>query len=446
MKLSRRRFLGTSAAAVLVAGTRAKGKVFGANDRIAVAFVGVRGQGNHLRRELCARDDVEIAALCDVDRRLLDMRVRESKEETGHKPKACRDVRDLVADESIDAVCVATPNHWHALIAIWAMEAGKDVYLEKPMSHNIFEGQQLTRAASKYGRIVQHGTQLRSVPDLMRDIRLLQEGFIGDIVHSRGFVYKNSSRYSLGHGVEVAPPSFLDWDLWIGPAPERPYKDVPDRDWNELKSGIYVHYNWHWFWDFGNGEIGNQGVHEMDVAVWGHNRGLPVKVSSVGGRFGWDDCGETPNTSATAFTYADGSMLTFEVRNLGSFVEGGMEYPCGNSFFGTEGYYVRGRGFFDYQNKPIPLEGELAEKPRSYGRTGNWIRALRTRDPEYVTSPIDAGHISCTHIHMANTAYRLGQSLEFDPESERFVGDGRRKANRMLTRDYRKPFVVPTVT
>ena len=444
MRLSRRCFLGTSASAVLVAGTRAKGKVFGANDRIAIAPIGLRGQGNHLRRELCVRDDVEISALCDVDQRLLEMRLRESKEDTGREPKAFRDVRDLIADDSIDAVCVATPNHWHALIAIWAMQAGKDVYLEKPMSHNVFEGQQLRFAASKYGQIVQHGTQQRSNPEMMRDIKLLQDGFIGDIVHSRGVVYKNSSRYSLGHGVESEPPPFIDWNLWLGPAPERPYKDLPDRDWNELKSGIYVHYNWHWFWDFGSGEIGNQGVHEMDVAVWGHNRGLPVRVSSLGGRFGWDDCGETPNTSATTFTFSDDSMLTFEVRNLGSFSEGGVDQPCGNSFFGTEGYYVRGAGFFDYQNKPIPLEGELAETPPSEGRTGNWLKAVQSRDPEHITSPVDSGHITCTHIHIANIAYRLGCSLEFDSKAERFVDND--VANAMLARDYREPFVVPTLT
>ena len=436
MAMSRRKFLGASASAVVVAGTMAKGKVFGANDRIAVAVIGIHGQGGSHIREFVEqrRDEVDLIALCDVDKTVLEGRIAEVREKTKKKPRGYRDMRDLFANKRIDAVTTATPNHWHSLLTIWACQAGKDVYVEKPLSHSVWEGRQLVAAAEKYGRMVQHGTQNRSNARLMRDIKLMHEGFIGDIVHSRGYVYKNGNRHAIGFGKPAPPPSTLDWTLWQGPARERDYLEKDDG------TGLFVHYNWHWFWEYGNGEIGNQGIHEMDVAVWGHNRGLPVKVHSAGGRYGWEDQGETPNTQATVFTYADGTMLTFEVRNLGSFPEGG-EDACGNSFFGTKGYYVKNKGFFDYQNKPIPVEGDLAAEPESLGRIGNWLQAVRTRDPKYLTAPPLAGHISCVHCHIGNIAYRTGRSLEFDPATERFKNSD--EANQLLKRDYRPGFEVP---
>lgn len=436
MGISRRKFLGASASAVLVAGTMAKGKVFGANNRIGVAVIGIHGQGNsHIKEFIDAqKDEVDLIALCDVDSDVLKQRVEEVRQKTGKKPKAYRDMRDLFENKKIDAVSTATPNHWHTLVTVWACQAGKDVYVEKPLSHDIWEGRQLVAAAEKYGRMVQHGTQNRSNAKLMRDIKLIHDGFIGKIVHSRGYVYKNGNRNAIGYGKPAQPPKNLDWELWQGPAPERDYLAKEDG------SGLFVHYNWHWFWHYGNGEIGNQGVHEMDVAVWGHNRGLPVKVYSSGGRYGWDDQGETPNTQATVFTYADGSMVTFEVRNLGSFPEA-CEDACGNSFFGTEGYYVKGKGFFNYKNEPIPVEGDLAKEPESAGRIGNWLKAIRTRDPKYLTAPPLVGHISCVHCHLGNIAYRLGRSLQFDPVTESFKGD--EEANRFLKREYRPGFEVP---
>jgi hypothetical protein len=270
-------------------------------------------------------------------------------------------------------------------------------------------------------------------------MKLMHDGFIGTIVESRGYVYKNGNRGSIGHGKPGPVPEHLDWTLWQGPSTDHPYLINADRK----KPGLYVHYDWHYFWEYGNGEIGNQGVHQMDEAVWGHNRGLPVKVYSSGGRFGLDDDGQTPNTQATTFTYADGSILTFQVRNLGSYTEGGSG-NCANSFFGTKGFYVRDKGFFDYKEKgrehdpiPIPDNAPLAEKGSKWQR---WFKAIQSRNPaDLPVSPLDA-HYACVHCQLGNIAYRLGRSLEFDPQTQTFKD---KEANQYLKREYRKGFEIP---
>jgi predicted dehydrogenase len=275
---------------------------------------------------------------------------------------------------------------------------------------------------------------------LIRDIELIQSGFIGKIVESRGWVYKNGNRAPIGLGRPGPVPDYLDWTLWQGPAPEQPYEINTTRD----KPGLHVHYDWHYFWSYGNGEIGNQGVHQMDIAVWGHNRGLPLRVHSAGGRFGMDDAGQTPNTQATTFSYADGSILTFEVRNLGSYQEfdGGAS---GNSFFGTKGFYVVGKGFFSYKEGrmsereaiPVPADANGAGEGDAFKR---FLDAVRTRKPEDVPMSVADAHVSCAHCHLGNIAYRAGRSLEFDPKLERFKDNS---VNQYLTREYRKGFEVP---
>ena len=441
MQLSRRQFLSKTTTAVLVAGTMASGKVFGANNRIRMCTIGFNGQGgSHIKEILGMKDDAEYVALCDVDASVLARGSKAVETAQGKAPKTYKDIRQALEDKEIDAVTIATPNHWHTLAAVWACQAGKDVYVEKPLAHSIYEGRQLVATAEKNGRIVQHGTQGRSNSTLIRDMKLLHDGFIGKIVESRGYVYKNGNRGPIGHGKEGAVPENLDWTLWQGPSPERPFMVNTDRK----KPGLYVHYDWHYFWEYGNGEIGNQGVHQMDAACWGHNRGLPVKVYSSGGRFGLNDDGQTPNTQATTFTYADGSIMTFEVRNLGSFEEadGGN---CGNSFFGTKGLYVLGKGFFSYkegktserQSIPVP---EDALKPEKGGKWQRFFAAVRSRNPaDLSVSTLDA-HFSCVHCHLGNIAYRLGRSLEFDPGTERFKD---KEANSYLKREYRKGFEVP---
>ena len=195
----------------------------------------------------------------------------------GKRPKLYRDIREALADKNIDAVTIATPNHWHSLAAIWACQAGKDVYVEKPLCHNVYEGRQLVEAAKKYGQIVQHGTQSRANATLIRDMKLMHDGFIGEIVESRGYVYKNGNRGSIGHGKPGPVPENLDWTLWQGPAREHEFMVNIDRK----KPGLYVHYDWHYFWEYGNGEIGNQGVHQMDIAVLGTQPRLACQRASA---------------------------------------------------------------------------------------------------------------------------------------------------------------------
>jgi len=436
MSLTRRSFL-SSSAAVLAAGAAAKSTVWGANDRIGVCVIGFNGQGRSHIQNILKEADAEIVALCDVDSNVMERGVGIVKQATGKTPKIYRDVRDAMADNTIHAITTATPNHWHALITVWGCQAGKDVYVEKPMAHNPFEARQCVAAARKYGRIVQHGTQSRNDPMLMRDMQLLKDGFIGKVIHSRGVVYKNGNRIAIGHGAPGPVPAFLDWNLWQGPVAERPYLINKDRD----KPGLYVHYDWHWFWHYGNGEIGNQGVHEMDIACWAHQRGKPVKVSSTGGRYVWDDDGQTPNTQATQFTYSDGSLLTFEVRNLGSFWEGGEEAGAStNSVFAEKGYYIRNRGFFDYKNKPIPVEKPLPPQEPTFQR---FFRAVRTRQAEAVSVSVEDAALSCLHIHLANAAYRVGHTLFFDPTSNRFLNS--EEANGYLVKEYRAGFEMPEV-
>ncbi|HOZ45369.1 MAG TPA: Gfo/Idh/MocA family oxidoreductase [Candidatus Hydrogenedentes bacterium] len=431
MEVSRRRFLGSSAAAVVAAGTMAKGKVFGANDKVRICNIGIHGQGGSHINDLLETEGFEVVALCDVDQRVLDSRVKEVEKKSGKAPKAYRDARDVMADDSIDAITIATPNHWHSLLAIWGCQAGKDVYVEKPLSHNVWEGRQLANAMKKYERIVMHGTQSRSSSRWQRDIKLMRDGIIGRINMAKGFTYKTGNRMSIGVKPNEDPPEGLDWNLWQGPAQEQPF----------CKN--YVHYNWHWFWIYGNGEIGNQGVHQMDVAVWGLGKDgqLPVQAYSSGGRYAWEDQAETPNTQTTTFTYDDGTMMVFEVRNLGSYQEAGQ--TTGNHFLGDTGYYVQDQGFFDYRkNEPIPIP-DGTEEPPGRSKWENFLNAIKSRKLEDCPCDGNIGHYSAAHCHIGNVAYRLKRSLNFDPKTERFVGDD--EANAMLTRAYREPFVVPEI-
>lgn len=441
MQFTRRQFLGKTAAAVIVAGTMARGRVFGANNRIRICTVGFNGQGrSHINDILKMKDAAEYTALCDVDAEVRARGAKMVEEAQGKAPKLYSDIREALADKEVDAITIATPNHWHTLAAIWGCQAGKDVYVEKPASHNVYEGRQLVAAAKKYNRIVLHGTQSRSNATLIRDIKLIHGGLIGKIVESRGYVYKNGNRGSIGRGKPGPAPETLDWKLWQGPAREQEFKINVDRK----KPGLYVHYDWHYFWEYGNGEIGNQGVHQMDIACWGHNRGMPQRVHSAGGRFGLDDDGQTPNTQATTFSYEDGSILTFEVRNLGSFQEfdGGN---CGNSFLGTKGFYVVDQGFFTYKDGkqgqreaiPIPDNAPPVEKGSKWDR---FFKAVRSRKPEDLPVSPEEAHISCTHCQLGNAAFRAGRSLEFDAKTERFKD---KEANEYITREYRKGFEVP---
>ncbi len=431
--VSRREFIqSTAMGATVAAGVAGPAHgVTGANERIRVACVGLRWRGwDHVRYFMRLKSKgVDVPVLCDVDRKLLDDRAGKLAKLRGAKPATQVDLRKVLEDKSIDAVSVATPNHWHALATIWACQADKDVYVEKPVSWCIREGRKMVEAARKHKRIVQVGLQRRSDPIIRKAAEEMRAGIIGDIYMSRSVVYK--PRKSIGFKTPSAPPPHLEWDLWLGPAQKEPYH------------GNLVHYNWHWFWHFGNGEIGNSGVHRLDLARMTLNRTLPVKVSSMGGRFGYKDQGQTPNTQTAMWTFEDGTMMVCDVRGGHTNAEPGIG---SNLFYGSEGYMAGakpdiggkaygGRDESTVERRPLPGSGYA-------NHFGNFINAMRSRKVEDLNCDILDGHRSTVPCHLANISYRLGRTLTFDPKTETFVGDGAKEANQFLTRDYREPFVV----
>ena len=428
MQLSRRRFLEASASAVIAAGALARGPVFGANDRIGVCVMGVNGRGTAHISGFTDSPMSEVVALCDPDEQVLERRAKEVETKTGKAPKKYVDIRDALADESIHVVSIATPNHWHTLGTVWACAAGKDVYVEKPLSHEVWEGRQVVAAAKKCNRIVQHGTQGRSETRWIRDVQLLQSGeIIGPLYMARALCYKR--RDGLPAKADQDAPPYLHWRLWQGPAPEKPYNP------------LYVHYNWHWFWHYGNGDIGNQGVHQMDVGAWGMNKGLPVKIQSTGGRYTYDDPCETPNTQLAAFTYADGTIMAFEVRGRSTNAEEGV--GVGNLFYGKTGYYVQGKGFFDDNGKPIEIDEAKYPVAEESDHFENFLKAVKARDESLVHGTALDGHVAAAHCHLANIAFRLGRTIEFDPATETCPNDS--EANAMLRRQYEAGYEVTEV-
>jgi predicted dehydrogenase len=401
----------------------------GPNTDIRVATIGVRGKGGTHIAGLRAVPGVKMVALCDIDQTVLADRAASLEKRGPQKIKRYTDYRKLVDDKDIDAVSIATCNHTHTLIAIAAIQAGKDVYVEKPCSHNIWEGRQLVAAARRYERMCQHGTQGRSSPAIREAIQKLHEGVIGEVYMARGLCFK--WRPTIGRTPDEPVPPGVDYDLWLGPAPKRPF------------SRNRFHYNWHWHWDYGNGDLGNQGVHEMDMARWGLGVGLPSKVHSGGGHFLFDDDQQTPNALVTIFEYpAQKKLLVFEVRPWITNHEGMGEGPAnevGVTFFGSEGYmqvkYFDYRTFLGRQGTPGP-SGRGA--PNEYER---FIAGVRSRKREDLGVDIEDGHFSAALCHLGNIAYRLGRTVAFDPASETFPGDS--AASAMLSREYRRPFVVP---
>ncbi len=408
----------------------------GANDRIRVAVCGIYGRGkSHIEEVmgLSGKANVEVAALCDPDMDVLQKRANDFEKEYSKKVTIHQDFRRALEDKSIDAITVATPNHWHALMSIWACQAGKDVYVEKPATHNIHEGRKLIEAAYKYNRIVQHGVQLRSSVAIREAVKHLEEGLIGRVYMSRGLVYR--SRPDIGNKGISPTPAGLNYDLWCGPAPMRPF------------TKNLVHYNWHWHWNYGNGDVGNQGIHETDLCMWGLGvNTLPEKITSMGGKFLWDDCKEVPEIQTSLYHWPkEKKMIQFEVRNWYTNLEDGA--GVGNIFYGDKGYLVV-NGYGTYQS----YLGEKREKGPGRSEKGeltlhfqNWFDAIRARDMSIQNGPVQTGALSSSLAHLGNISYRLERQLNFDPVAERFIGDGDVDANNMLTRDYRAPYLLPDV-
>ena len=465
-ELNRRDFLtaGTAGAASLgVSSLLAKPlRAMAPSDRVRVALCGIHGRGKDHLDNYAKIPKVQIAALCDVDESVLRERLSDMDKMGLPKPATYTDFRKLLEDKSIDAVSIATPNHWHSLMAIWACQAGKDVYVEKPCSHNLWEGRQLVKAAQKYNRVVQHGTQIRSSTAVRGMVQKLQADLIGDLYMARGLCFK--WRDTIGRAPEQAVPAGVDYDLWTGPAPMHPF--TKNR----------FHYNWHWNWLYGNGDLGNQGVHQIDVARWGMGLGFPNRVSAMGGHFMFDDDQNTPNDLNCSFEFdlpnGQRRLITFEVRHwitnheaeIGTKLMGapepkrtaahaklgptaGSHNTVGNIFFGSKGYlstgdedadtYVAWMGRDREQQEPVTGGHELAHFQ-------NFIECVASRNRSDLNAPIEEGHISTSFMHLANASYRLGRTINFNPDTQEAIGDD--EANHLLRdgdRGYRQPFAVP---
>jgi predicted dehydrogenase len=429
--MNRRLFLG-SAAGAIAGGMRAAG----ANHRVNVAVAGLGGRGRELLATFAAQPGCRIAALCDIDQARLEDGVRLVGQAGAASPKAFQDIRKLLAEKDVDAIVVATCNHWHALATVWACQAGKDVYVEKPASHNVREGRRMVQAARKYNRVVQVGMQGRSIEHKRRAIELLHAGAIGKVYLAKGLCYKR--RLSIGKKPDGPVPPGVDYDLWLGPARQRAFN--PNR----------FHYNWHWFWETGNGDIGNQGPHQMDLARLGLGKaGVPRHVFSSGGKFLYDDDQETPNTQMAIFDYED-CRIVFEVRGLLTGGEGGIASDgsnfIGNLFFGSEGVMaldIRGYRIYMGEKRELAQEGRSIEpKPDDPARhAANFLDAVRSRRWRDLAADVEEGHISAAMCHLANVSYRVGRPLSFDPAEESVLNDA--EAQALLSRNYRRPYAVP---
>ena len=344
--MQRRTFIFTSAGAA-VTDRLARGAE-SPNDTVRVAVLGVNGRGRDHIGGFAGLKNVQVAVLCDPDQNVARRRAAEFEKRYGRPVKTETDLRRVFDDKTIDAVSVATPNHWHALATIWACQSGKHVYVEKPGSHNLFEGRKMIEAAAKYDRIVQHGVQLRSSAALQEAVQKLSQGVIGKVYMSRALIYR--WRPSIGKLPDAPVPAGLDYNLWTGPAQERPF------------SRRYVHYNWHWTWDFGNGEIGNQGVHETDMCLWGLGVQFPSQIVSLGGKFLWDDDKETPEVLSSTYLYPEQKkVIEVEVRHWCTNQEHGVE--VGNIFYGSEGYmlirnYDRYETYLGAKREPGPSRSQ----------------------------------------------------------------------------------------
>jgi len=420
------------------------------NERINVAVVGFHGRGRAHYGAYAKMSNVRVAVLCDVDERLFAAAVAEVERVAGYKPASEPDFRKLLDNKEIDAVSIATPDHWHGLMGIWACQAGKDVYVEKPVSFSVVEGRKMVEAARKYKRVVQAGQNMRCDPKVRGAIRLLHGGKLGNVYKAKVDIVKY--RGGIGHAQDSEIPKGVHWDLFLGPAPSRPF------NLNRF------HYGWHFFWDTSTSDFGNSGVHNVDVARWGLNKRVhPVKVHCSGGLYVWDSDQETPNTQTATFEYADGTTIDFELSNLYA-----PASEAWNTFYATRGYLTSADGWKAMLGEFKPRERaqevsaagvnervtnvsfprasftpgpplEAGEKETSH--FANFIECMRSRKVENLYCDIEEGHMSAALCHMANISCRTGRKLIFDPKTERFVGD--EEANKYLTRAYRKPYLLP---
>jgi predicted dehydrogenase len=433
-QMPRRKFLKSgvagAATAVTLSGVAARHAFASANEQLAVALIGFNGMGHGHVRAVAGNANARVVSLCDVDTRVLARGADTVRSLAGNSPELHQDFRKVLENPSIDAVVIATPHHWHCPIAIPALQSGKDVYVEKPASHVFQEGRLLVDAARANNRIVQHGTQMRSsgVTDAAGEV--LRSGILGEIKMTKAWNVQDR-----GYQKPVpdsAPPAEVDYDLWLGPAPQRPF--------NQNR----FHGKWRLFRDYGNGDLGDDGPHDLDMAAWGLGVTThPVQITAHGSNVQPPGYREYPDNMFCAFTYADGKVLLYEDRLFTPYGMHGVD--SGNAFYGTEGYMIFSRrGYFrtylGRKEEPGPASGKS-------GRVGapvpthieNFLECVRSREPTKATA--DIAHRTCALIHLGEIAYRTRSVLQFDPEQEKILDN--KQANAMLTKEYRKPFVLP---
>lgn len=402
----------------------------GANNRLNVAVIGTNGRGIAHVDCLTALPGVEITYICDVDSRAVAKGLKAAAKRQKQEPKGIKDFRKLLEDKSLDAVTIATPDHWHAPMAMMALAAGKHVFVEKPCSHNPYEGELLAQAVAKSGRVLQMGNQRRSFPNMQQAMKEIHGGIIGKTYFARAW-YDNK-RGSIGQGKSAPVPDWLDYDLWQGPAPRRPYRDN------------LIHYNWHWFWHWGTGEALNNGTHEVDVCRWALGVDWPVRVSSNGGRYQFQDDWETPDTQVIAWDYAENKTLTWEGRSCNSYPVEGLDR--GSLVYGTEGVaLLDGNNYtlFDKKNKKIKeVKGkEQGDATNTVSASGidldrahikNFLDCIR--EGAKLNSPIAEAHKSVAMLHLGNIAWRVRRSLNLDPTNGHIKDDP--DAMKLWRRDY----------
>jgi predicted dehydrogenase len=417
--LDRRHFLHAAASTAALTALTATGAADKPNEKIRLAFIGVRGRGRQLISGFAPFDDVEIVCVCDPDANVVPAAIKAMQPWQKHEPKVEKDIRKVLENRDVNAVVVATPDHWHALATVWACQAGKHVYVEKPISHNLVEGRRMVDAARKYERVVQVGTQRRSAEYLVKAAEFIRSGKLGKVPFARTWIAGN--RPNIGKKDDAQVPAGVDYDLWLGPAPERPFN--PNR----------FHYNWHWFWDYGTGELGNNGIHGLDTIRWLLNLDAPERITCGGGKYFYDDDQQTPDTQIATFDFAS-TAVTWEHRIWSKTGIEGEGY--GVTLYGEKGTLV-----IDHKGWHV-IDGVEASEPQSAfdrGHLRNFLDCVK--DGKRPNADIEEGHRSTRLCHLGNIAYRVGRTLRFDAATESLVNDP--EANQLRRRGYRKGFEVP---
>ena len=399
------------------------------NEKVTIAVVGVNGRGNTLARYLAKRSDTRISALCDVDQSVLERAAQTVREFGGALPKLVADFRHLLDDKSIDGLVLATPHHWHVPMALPALAAGKDLYIEKPASHVFQEGRLLIEAAKKHNRIVQHGGQTRSSKATEKAAEILASGLLGEIKMTKAW---NIQRIQpLQPKPDSAPPPGVDYEMWLGPAPRRLFN--PNR----------FHRTWRPYRDYGNGDLGDDGAHDIDIARWALGvKTHPVRITAHGSTVDLEGEREFPDNMMIAYHYPEGKVLLYEDRLWTPY---GMHgFDSGNAFYGTEGYMIFSRRqhlrvYLGKKETPGPSMGPDGLPPPTELHLGNFIESMQSR--KQPITPAEEAHLSCGLIHLGETAYRVGRVLHFDPATEQVKNDP--EANALLTKNYRAPWSVP---